>query len=340
MAPALSELIRGYKSLSIIGMCKNAGKTTAMNRLIRELTGNGQTIALTSIGRDGESSDLVTGTKKPGIWVAEGTMVATASDLLRFCDFTKEILDTTGVSTPMGEVVILKARSDGNVQIAGPSITDQLARLSQQFVRLGADMTIIDGAISRKTLCSRKVTEATILCTGASYNKNIEVVLRDTQHTCRLLTLPEVEDQAVWQAVEANAKNPRAIILIGPEHANALTLGVSIEDGLRKPENKDARYIFLGGAMSDGQMRPLLMSNAPLKGKTFVVRDSSKLLISADTYEKIMIRGAKIQVLESVNLVAVTINPFSAYGYNLDKDELMQRMQALVDVPVINVEEA
>ena len=92
--------------------------------------------------------------------------------------------------------------------------------------------------------------------------------------------------------------------------------------------------------MSDGQMRPLLMSNAPLKGKTFVVRDSSKLLISADTYEKILIRGAKIQVLESVNLVALTINPFSAYGYNLDKDELMQRMQALVDVPVINVQEA
>jgi hypothetical protein len=178
------------------------------------------------------------------------------------------------------------------------------------------------------------------LCTGASYNKNIEVVLRDTQHTCRLLTLPEVEDPAVWQAVEAHAANPRAIILIGSEQANALTLGVSIEDGLRKPENKDARYIFLGGAMSDGQMRPLLMSNAPLKDKIFVVRDSSKLLISADTYEKIMIRGAKIQVLESVNLVALTINPFSAYGYNLDKDELMQRMQALVDVPVINVQEA
>ena len=64
------------------------------------------------------------------------------------------------------------------------------------------------------------------------------------------------------------------------------------------------------------------------------------MLISADTYEKILIRGADIQVLESVNLVALTINPFSAYGYNLDKDELMQRMQALVDVPVINVQEA
>ena len=340
MAPALSSLIRGYGSLSIIGMCKNAGKTTALNRIIRELSGNGQVIALTSIGRDGEASDLVTGTKKPGIYVSEGTIVATAADLLRWCDFTREVLDTTGVSTPMGEVVVLRARSDGNVQIAGPSITDQLSRLSGTFRRLGADVVIIDGAISRKTLCSRKVTEATILCTGASYHKNIDVVLQDTWHTCRLLTLPEVDDSFLREAVDAHQKDPRVTLLVGNEHAAALPLGTSPEDGLRKPENAQAKYIFFGGAMSDGQMRPLLMSNAPLKDKTFVVRDSSKLLISPDTYEKIRIRGADIQVLESVNLVAVTINPFSAYGYDFDQNELREKMQAMVDVPVINVEEA
>lgn len=340
MAPALSSLIRGYGSLSIIGMCKNAGKTTALNRIIRELSGNGQTIALTSIGRDGESSDLVTGTKKPGIYVSEGTLVATAADLLRRCDFTKEVVDTTGVSTPMGEVVVLRARSDGNVQIAGPSITEQLTRLSETFRRLGADVVLIDGAISRKTLCSRKVTEATVLCTGASYHKNLDVVLRDTQHTCRLLTLPEVADPALRAAVDAHQKNPRTTLLVGEEGVSMLPLGTTVEDGLRKPENQKTNYIFLGGAMSDGQMRPLLMSNAPLKARTFVVRDSSKLLISPDTYEKIRIRGADIRVLDNVNLVALTVNPFSAYGYDFDKDEFMEKMQAMVDVPVINVEEA
>lgn len=33
----LGSLIDEYKSLSMIGMCKNAGKTTAFNQLIKEL---------------------------------------------------------------------------------------------------------------------------------------------------------------------------------------------------------------------------------------------------------------------------------------------------------------
>ena len=100
MKTTISALIRPYRSVSIIGMCKNAGKTTVLNQLIRELNGNGQTLALTSIGRDGEDKDLVTGTQKPGIYVARGTLIATASDLiLRHCDVTREILATTGIST-------------------------------------------------------------------------------------------------------------------------------------------------------------------------------------------------------------------------------------------------
>lgn len=36
-------------------------------------------------------------------------------------------------------------------------------------------------------------------------------------------------------------------------------------------------------------------------------------------------------------VAAITVNPFSAYGFNFDKDELLSRMQARVNVPVLNV---
>jgi molybdopterin-guanine dinucleotide biosynthesis protein len=206
------ELIEPYRSVSIIGMCKNAGKTTVLNEIIRHYSGSTQTLALTSIGRDGESKDLVTGTKKPGIYVSEGTLIATASDLLlRHCDVTREILDTTGISTPMGDVVIFRARSDGAVQLAGPSMTSQLARLREDFIRLGADKVLIDGALSRKTLCSRSVTEATILCTGASYHKNLDIIIDDTAFQCKLLTLPETEDASTCLNFRLNTTHLPAI---------------------------------------------------------------------------------------------------------------------------------
>ena len=58
-----------------------------------------------------------------------------------------------------------------------------------------------------------------------------------------------------------------------------------------------------------------------------------------ENYEKIGRRGVSLQVLDTVNLVAVTVNPFSAYGFHFSKDELMERMEARVGLPVINVME-
>ena len=339
MQPSLSALIEPYRSVSIIGMCKNAGKTTALNQIIRHCAGNGQTLALTSIGRDGEGTDLVTNTKKPGIYVPQGTLIATAADLLlRHCDTTREILDTTGISTPMGDVVIFRARSDGAIQLAGPSMTGQLARLREAFFRLGADKVLIDGALSRKTLCSRHVTDATILCTGASYHKNLDVVISDTAYQCQLLTLPETEDVTV-RSFARDADDFRSIALLGADTPFPLPAGLSLEDGLRRPEGQSTRSVFFGGALSDFMLKPLLMSSAKLQDIQFVVRDSSKLLLSRDTYEKLLRRGVRLQVLDTVNLVAVTVNPFSAYGFHCSKEELTARMADRIDLPVINVME-
>ena len=338
MTPTLTQLIAPYHSVSIIGMCKNAGKTTVLNRLIEEAAQNGRLLALTSIGRDGEDKDLVTGTRKPGIAIPEGTLVATASDLiLSHCDVTREILDTTGISTPMGQVVILRARSDGNIQLAGPSITAQLARLREDLFRFGADLVLIDGALSRKTLCSRKVTEATILCTGASYHKNIHTVVEDTAYHCQLLTLPETEDKAVRAWVQSMA-DFRGVAIFGGGEPRILPAGVELSEALRR-SGGEARAVFFGGALSDFVLKPLLMSVAPLKGLTFLVRDSSKLLLKQDSFEKLLRRGVELRVLDNVNLVAVTVNPFSAYGFHFSKDELMKRMAERVNLPVINVME-
>lgn len=339
MRATISGLIGAYRSVSIIGMCKNAGKTTVLNQIIREMDGGGRTLALTSIGRDGEDKDLVTGTQKPGIYIPRGTLVATASDLiLRHCDVTREILAATGISTPMGDVVMFRALSDGGVQLAGPSATSQLARLREDFFRFGADLVLIDGALSRKTLCSRKVTEATVLCTGASYNKNMEAVIEDTAYHCRILTLPETPDQALRLAAE-KLEDPRSTVILGGDGPWILPPGMAVADALRKDAAAGARSIFFGGALTDHLLKPLIMSSESLDGLSFVVRDSSKILLKPDSYEKILRRGVRLEVLDSVNLVAVTVNPFSAYGFHFSKDELKAGMEARIALPVIDVQE-
>ena len=47
------DLIKDEERVSFIGMCKNAGKTTVLNEVIKKLHNNNESILLTSIGRDG-----------------------------------------------------------------------------------------------------------------------------------------------------------------------------------------------------------------------------------------------------------------------------------------------
>lgn len=332
MVQTLTDLIGPYRSVSLIGMCKNAGKTTVLNQIIREAAARGIRLGLTSIGRDGEGKDLVTGTQKPEIYVPEGTLIATASEMvLRHCDVTQEILDTTDMFTPVGHIVLLRARSDGYVQLAGPSMTSQLAALREQFFALGAQKVLIDGALSRKSLCARHVSEAAILCTGASYHKSIRTVVEDTAYQCRILTLPETEDRAIRAL---HIPQERGITLLTDEGPHPLT--EKLEDALRK---QPVKAVFFGGALTDLALKPLLMSTAPLQNVKFVVQDSSKILLKQETFDKLCRRGAVLQVRRGINLVALTVNPFSAYGFHCDGNELKDRMARAVPLPVFDVKE-
>ena len=304
MDERLRKEIGSVKTLSIVGMCKNAGKTTALNWVLRQ--GDAGVLGLTSIGRDGESTDVVTGTEKPGIFIRRGTMIATAKDMLRLGDITMEVLMTTGIPTPLGEVVIVRARSDGYVQLAGPSITAQLRTVSQYFFELGADQSIIDGALGRKSLGARAVAEGVILCTGASYHSSMEKTVADTLHIYRLMNLPKAET-----------------IPEAGEFAQSI---------------KERGEAYVTGALTDTMVVPLLKSGA-LRGGRLVVADPSKVLLSPDTLDKLDVRGVKLLTETAARTLCVTVNPFSAYGWKYDKDAFMRAMTEAIDAPVIDVKE-
>ena len=307
MSSNLLRQLHSVKTMSIVGMCKNAGKTTMLNWLLEQGKLQG-VLGLTSIGRDGESTDIVTGTEKPSIFVPAGTLIATAKDMLWLGDVTKEILVSTGIPTPLGEVIIMRARSDGYVQLAGPSITTQLKSVSQTFFDLGAEQSIIDGALGRKSLGARQVAEGIVLCTGASYHMRMEKVIADTVSIYRIMNLPKA--QTVPAAPEG-----------------------TLEQCL-----KEQGEALVTGALTDSMVLPLLRAGV-LRKNRLVVADPSKVLLSPDTLDKMQLREVRLETAEAARTLCITVNPVSAYGWKFDKDEFRARLQEAVDVPVINVKE-
>lgn len=307
MSSNLIQQLQSVRSMSIVGMCKNAGKTTMLNWLLAH-SGRGRVLGLTSIGRDGESTDVVTGTEKPSIFVPAGTLIATAKDMLWLGDVSKEILVSTGIPTPLGEVIIMRARSDGYVQLAGPSITTQLKSVSQTFFDLGAEQSIIDGALGRKSLGARQVAEGIVLCTGASYHMRMEKVIADTVRIYRIMNLPKA--QTVPAAPEG-----------------------TLEQCL-----KEQGEALVTGALTDSMVLPLLRAGV-LRKNRLVVADPSKVLLSPDTLDKMQLREVRLETAEAARTLCITVNPVSAYGWKFDKDEFRARLQEAVDIPVINVKE-
>ncbi|HOK71539.1 MAG TPA: hypothetical protein PLM83_08815, partial [Bacillota bacterium] len=70
------------KCVGIVGLAKNCGKTTVLNRMIRQATSNGITVGVTSGGRDGELYDAITGLPKPPIYLPAGSLVALAESTI------------------------------------------------------------------------------------------------------------------------------------------------------------------------------------------------------------------------------------------------------------------
>ncbi len=325
----LFELMNGIRTVSVIGMCKNAGKTTVLNRLIRECEAHGQTIGLTSIGRDGERSDLVTNTKKPEIFVSRGALVATAEQLLKLGDISQEVLDVSGLTTPMGRIVFVRAMTSGYVQLGGASITEHQKLIRDELLAFGADCVMIDGAISRKSLGTPALCDGAVLSSGASYDPSVEKTAADTAFTARLFSLAEEADSPGELRFTAVRGGERF------ESDEALGLVPFIKGG--------AERILVRGAVTDSIAAQLVQIGKLIKNAAVLAEDASRLLLKQASFERLLRTCACVGVMKGTRLCCVTVNPFSAYGLHYGADEFFERVcRALerngVRVPVINVE--
>jgi len=331
------SLIEDYKVISIIGMAKNVGKTTTLNYLLKHLYSK-KTVGLTSIGRDGEKIDVVTHTPKPKIYIESGTIVATTTTCLHHSDFTKQILETTGINTPLGEVVIVKALSDGYVDLAGPSYNQQIKKIISILIKYGVEIILIDGAISKKGLASNEVSEATILCTGAAYGSQIKTVVEDTEHVVNLFKLKEIDESLKTYFNDLMIEAPITLInkdetVVPLQIKTALNTSKQIVDEL----NMLVNFILINGALTNDFLKVLFENRDKFRKITIIVQSPTQCLYNKYMSDQMKKINVDIQVLSKSNLIGVSINPTSPLGYHFDNQTFKTLLKQKITVPIFNV---
>ena len=307
--------VNQFSCIAITGMAKNTGKTSVLNRILSEETSKIR--AITSIGYDGESSDQVTGTEKPEIYIKKNTLIATADGLLNRCDFTKELLAYTGFNSPMGEVIIVKALSDGYAQIAGPSTRSQMEAVVKLLKNFGAEQILIDGALSRKSTAAVAFSDACILATGAAFSHNIDKIVDETVHFAKLLTLPEYP----------NISNVELIVdTLNEDETSRVLTAVNTN-----------KAIFFKGAVTTQLIKRLFNSNQNLEGLSIIGEDGTRFLIEPQVFADLNRRGVRLFVQNPINLIGITVNPKAPSGLIIDSNEICSFLRKELNMLVLDI---
>ncbi|MCD1147632.1 hypothetical protein LQU94_05835 [Peptoniphilus sp. KCTC 25270] len=327
-----------YNVMSIIGMSKNAGKTFTLNHLIDEMDMRGVSIGITSIGRDGERIDVVTDTDKPTIFLPQGNYVATTKKLLELSEATVSIEEITPFDTPLGEVIIGKVIYDGHVQISGPQTLKETKMVSDRMLELGAEFSIIDGALDRKSSAAPEITQATILASGASFDRSMDRVVEETAHIAKLFTLPTVEKYRAEIEGLLQEKTYATIDKEGNIHRLDLATGLGAGRKLADAVGEDTEYLVFPGALTSSVAEDFLRFSPYGKDIRVIVADATKVFIEAKPYKRLLRRGLYIELLHHSELVAITLNPYAPEGYQFDGKAFKEAMvEKIPNVEIVDL---
>ena len=331
--PFINDILK-YKSLSIVGMAKNTGKTECLNYIIRRLKDYNKKIAVTSIGIDGENVDQVTKTHKPEIKLSENMVFVTSEKHYRDKRLLAEILDISTQSTSLGRLVTARTKSEGTLIFSGPSNTKWLKEIIDNMDQYCVDLTLIDGALSRLSLGSPSVTESMVLTTGAALSANIATVVKKTKFIYTLINLEKFSSPLNNQLLEIE----KGLWAIG--HKNELH-NLHIKSTLLLEQSKDKLFeygntIYVSGIVTD-QLLNILRIQKTIAETVIIVKDFTKIFVSPEVYHTYIGKGGKIKVLLKTKLIAVCINPISPEGYILDSDKLIDTLSMSLQLPVYNI---
>lgn len=318
-----------YKSIAVVGLAKNTGKTVTVNCLLDGLSNRGLTVGLTSTGRDGEKADVLTDLPKPPVVLPRGAVVATAGGCLGQGTARLEILASLDISNPLGEIVLARVREPGTAEISGPERTRDV-QAAIDALRDWSDLVLIDGALDRIAASAPAVTEAAILATGAVLSYDLERVVESTVFSARKLLLP-------------------ASVRLTPQGAGLLAAGrsgVQSRDGTVKPlpmatlidgpvellDYLDAQWscLLVGGALTNELARLLAAAAQRIPGLEVVVRDGTRIFADIRQWQELERNGVSVTAAAPINLLGVSVNPVGKHGRRIPGAALVEAIAKML----------
>ncbi|MCB5257598.1 MAG: hypothetical protein LHW47_00365 [Candidatus Cloacimonetes bacterium] len=240
---------KNVKATTIVGICKNAGKTTLLNHLI-SIRKNG-TWGVFSTGIDGEENDFLFNIPKPPVILDKDFIFC--CDTATLDELGSQIVVLAKLPFPVDSPLWLaKTLIPLQTQITGPSTVKEQIQTLKLIQNCGAEKVLIDGSIDRKSIAQSEYINAVIMVIGASYGSIDEIVdevkrlkILNSIPQCNMVSLNDPEYQFLLDSEE--------ICLYEEGHwkPSGLVSLLSNIKPLRQIISKATEAIYIPGAITD-----------------------------------------------------------------------------------------
>ncbi|PKN79480.1 MAG: hypothetical protein CVU48_05095 [Candidatus Cloacimonetes bacterium HGW-Cloacimonetes-1] len=324
--------------LAIIGLCKNAGKTSLMNWLISESTG--VKLGVMTTGRDGEEIDVAFGNPKPRVKLPEHTIFCCETAQLDALGSGITILQKLPWESASKAIWIVEANHPLETEIIGPAtvkVQSQCAALMQSW---GARKILIDGSIDRKSIALDPLVDALYIVAGGSFGTGKQI-LAELQRLIHLSTIPQYctesdsptaarmkDSKTIWHKIDGSWQDLRISSLLHTDQ--------NVWNSILTVTNSEALY--LPGALTEAvfkRLYPWMLQN----GVSLICRHPHNIKLS-DSNVECLLQGISVFALNVFKIRAIALNPWSVTGNHLDVASLRAALrQGIQQIPVIDIME-
>ena len=314
------------KTISVIGLAKNTGKTVTFNTIINECVQTGIKPALVSFGRDGEAIDAITLLDKPRIKVPPHTYSVTAEKFINHAviDIEEEI--STGLYTVFGETKVYRSgKSGGMAELIGINTIKNLS-IVLPLLETHSDIILIDGALDRRSSAVPAHSDAAIIATGAVLGMTEDDVIQKTDEAVARFRIPVLADARLAAASRDTFENGFSACIT--EDRTVIEFRKSEDAVKAAAENEKVKTILLSGALTDTRMERL-DDTVTQRKLQIIIKDGTRVFLSKKYLNRVFDSRINLTVLDSINIIAVTVNPTRPFYPNMDSGSLVNRIRGL-----------
>jgi hypothetical protein len=154
----------------------------------------------------------------------------------------------------------------------------------------------------------------------------MDAVIQKTKHIVGLYSIQKA-DEIIFDIAAQAVENKETVIIdedgccITASTQTSLNSGTAIAELL----NEKSKYVVLSGSATYDTLKDIVLSK---RDKVqIVVKDATRIFVNENEFFMLRKMGMNIKVIDNMNIIAVTVNPYSPEGYYFDPQEFLNKMR-------------